>query len=283
MKICVAGATGMLGRCVAEQLLSAGHSVRALSRSSAVPGCEMWRGDLLQPATLEGLCTGQDAVISCAGAIMKLDRWSDRRSFTEVDYRGNVSLLREAERAGVGKFVYVSLCNADRLLHTEYARAHEKFVGELKRSKMSYAVLRPTGFFGFFREILTMAQKGRGIVVGKGNVRTNPIHEMDVANACIAALAHDKDELSVGGPRIYTREEIVRVAFASLGRAPSTLHVPTNALRVVTVPVALINPRIGGLMRFGIEVGLTDVVAPMYGQRTLEDYFAICSRMAKIA
>ena len=114
----------------------------------------MWRGDLVQPATLEGLCEGQDAVVSCAGAVMQLGNWSDRRSFTEVDYGGNSNLLREAERAGVAKFVYVSLHSAQRFLGTEYARAHESFVGNLNRSKIAHTIVRPTGFFGFFREIL---------------------------------------------------------------------------------------------------------------------------------
>src|SRR6185436_20632734 len=81
--------------------------------------------DLTDPASLANVCDGVDAVISCAGASMNINDFSDRKSFQDVDYRGNLNLLIEAKRACVQKFVYVSLANAGELLQTEYAAAHE--------------------------------------------------------------------------------------------------------------------------------------------------------------
>src|SRR4051812_26330165 len=132
MNVFLAGGTGMLGREVVRELVAGGHTVRALSRRPrSFPGCELCVGDLLDSESLAGACDGVDAVVSCAGASMKLGNWLDRRSFDEVDRKGNANLLREAESAGVRKFLYVSLYGADRLLHTEYAAAHEAFIAQL--------------------------------------------------------------------------------------------------------------------------------------------------------
>lgn len=273
MKTFVAGATGMLGRHVINSLIAKGHSVRALSRSGApIAECEIRRGDLLDTNSLSGACDSIEAVISCAGASMSLGNWSDRQSYSEVDEEGNANLLSEALRAGVRKFVYVSLYGAGQLMHTEYASAHERFVQRLRSSGIAYTVIRPTGFFGFLREIRAMAEKNRGVVVGSGTARTNPVHEADVAEACAEALSSEADEIGVGGPKIYSREAVVRAAFASIGRPASIVHIPPAALRWMTAPVKLINPRIHALMSFGVEVSQIDVIAPAYGRKTLEDY-----------
>jgi uncharacterized protein YbjT (DUF2867 family) len=275
--VLVAGATGALGRHVVRTLNDRGHHVRALGRRRAVldtlPADETVQADLTDPATLGGLCQGVDAVISCAGASMKLDVFGDRRSFTAVDYLGNRNLLREAKRAGVGRFVYVSLHGADRLLRTEYARAHEQFVAELEASGLAFTVVRPTGYFSFFAEILRMAQKGRGLVLGSGMVRTNPVHEADVAEVCVEALQSNEREIAVGGPETYTRIEIVELAFAVAGSTAKLTRVPLPLMRVLSAPLRLINPRVHGLMHFGIEISAIDAVAPAVGTRRLRPYF----------
>ena len=56
--------------------------------------------------------------------------------------------------------------------HVEYARAHEAFAEALAASGLVHTVVRPTGFFWFFGEILEMARAGRGVVIGPGDART---------------------------------------------------------------------------------------------------------------
>lgn len=275
--VLVAGATGTLGRHTVRVLKERGFSVRALGRRRAVLDAvspdEAVQADLTQPVALGGICHGIDAVISCAGASMNLNDLGDRRSFTAVDHLGNRNLLREAERAGVSRFIYVSLHGADQLLHTEYARAHEQFVAELQNSGLSYTVVRPTGYFGFFGEILRMAQKGRGLVLGSGTVCTNPVHEADVAEVCATALENGEGEIDVGGPDTYARSEIAELAFEVAGRPAKLTRVPLPLMRALSAPLRLINPRVHALMHFGIEVSKIDAVAPAIGTQRLRPYF----------
>ncbi len=280
-KVLIAGATGQLGKCVLTELKQRGYAVRAIARDAGkLSGSgtdEVVTADLTRPETLSGVCDGIDAVISCAGAAMNVNNFGDRRSFYEVDYRGNLNLLSEAQKAGVGKFVYVSLAAADKLRQTEYADAHEKFVDELQASGLKRTVVRPTGFFSFHLEILKFASKGRGLMIGSGDCRTNPIHETDVAVACVDALERDESELMVGGPDVFTRRETVEMAFAALNRKPSVISIPPGLFKLMISPLKLINRRIHALMNFGVAVSQIDVLAPKVGSRHLKNYFEVAA------
>ncbi|MDX2033211.1 MAG: SDR family oxidoreductase [Blastocatellia bacterium] len=279
-KVLITGATGQLGQAAAARLKAAGFEVRALARRPeglrGVAVDEPVTGDLTKPETLVGICQETDVVLSCAGASMNVNAFGDRRSFYEVDYQGNINLLREAARAGVGKFVYVSLAGGESLRRTVYADAHERFVDDLRASGIPSTVVRPTGFFSFHLELLKFASKGRGLVIGDGERRTNPVHEVDVAAACVEAAtrdASDRPDLIVGGPEVFTRRETVEMAFAALGRKPSLMTLSPGVFSAMISPLKLINRRIHALMDFGIAVTQQDLVAPAYGAHRLQDYY----------
>ncbi len=269
--VSLAGATGTLGREVHRELIARGLSVRRLVRFDAAPGDRLC--DLRDPDTLRGVCDGVDAVVSCAGAAMRLSGWNDRAGFEEIDFRGNDNLLAVAKGAGVKKFVYVSLAHGREMMHTAYARGHERFVDSLAGAGIPYTVVRPTGLFAFFSEILRFAARGRGIVAGSGAARTNPIHEADAAIACSNALLADLTDLPVGGPVIYTRLEIVHLAFRALQLPPRIQSAPVWAFRAAAPLMRIFNPRIAALVEFGLAVSQVDCIAPAFGTRRLDRYF----------
>lgn len=276
-KVLVAGATGTLGRAVVRRLKGQGHWVRGLGRSvprlRGLPLDETFEGDLTDPESLRGCCDGVDAVLSCAGAPMQITDLGDRRSFEAVDFAGNRNLLTEARRVAVGQFVYVSLHAADRLLATEYARAHERFVALLRESGVPSTVVRPTGFFSVFGEVLHMARKGRGVLIGSGEARTNPVHEEDVAAVCVEALDRQEVDIAVGGPEVMSRRRIAELAFEVLGTRPRLTSIPPWMFHTLVAPARLWNRRLHALMVFGAAVSVVDVVAPAVGQRDLRSYF----------
>ncbi|MBI1765591.1 MAG: SDR family oxidoreductase [Acidobacteria bacterium] len=272
--VLVAGATGQLGRCVVHELKQQGHRVRVLARNPAnIEADETKQADLTKPETLDGACAGVDAIISCAGAAMTMGGFGNRQSFYQVDWQGNVNLLTEAQRQRVPKFVYVSLAHANTIRQVEYADAHARFAEALQASGLPHTVVSPTGFFGFMLEILKYAKQGRGVLIGDGSCRTNPIHEADVARACVEALTSNEREMLVGGPEVFTRKEITELAFDVLGRPPKLMKVPPGLFKALITPLKLINPRLHALMDFGVAVTQVDCVAPAYGQQRLRDYF----------
>ncbi len=277
--ILVAGASGVLGSLVVSLLKSQGYGVHALVRSAeawnrrGITADRVTVADITDPRSLENVCTGADAVITCAGASMDVRRIRDRSSFLQVDRDGNTNLLREAERANVQKFVAVSLAGSEELSATEYARAHYLFERNLAGSGIPYTIVQPTGFFYILGDILRMARSGRGVVIGDGSARTNPIHEQDVAQCVVEALTSAEQRIVIGGPEVFTRKEIVISAFYIAGKKPSILSVPPALFAAAIVPLKVLHPRLHALMDFGRTVSTTDVVFPAAGKRTIRDYF----------
>lgn len=279
MNTLLAGATGHLGRHILPALKRRGHRVRALVRDPARLGPlaahadEVRSGDLIDSRSVAGLCDGIDVVVSCAGASLDGYDFANWRSFEQVDFHGNAHLLAEARRARVGHFVYVSLFGAERLRGLEYVDAHERFVELLQSSGLAHTVVRPTGFFSFNAEFVRMAHKGRGLVVGDGQCYTNPVHEADVAEVCAGAVDGAGGDVPVGGPEVFTRRQVVELAFDALGKPPRLATVPPWVFRAAALVSYPVNRRMAGLMAFGAAVSQIELIAPAVGTRSLRAYF----------
>lgn len=278
-RILVAGCSGRLGHYVVEALKREGHFVRGLCPDFDVfpevaSQCdEAVSADLTKPDSIRNVCDSIDIVFSAAGASLDPKAIGDRSSYLSVDFRGNINLLDEAKRSNAQRFVYVSVFGAQNNRHLTYADAHEKFIDELKASGISYGVLRPTGFFGVFKEIFDMAAMGRAVQIGDGSAKTNPIHEADLAEACVEMMVGDDTERDIGGPEVLTRLRTTELAFEALGKPSKISDIPPTVFKIAGLLVRPINKRIHDLLDFGREVSLSEVVAPPYGSRKLADYY----------
>ena len=124
------------------------------------------------------------------------------------------------------------------------------------------------------REIYDLIKKtGIFFVIGKGDKRTNPIHNNDLAIFCIESIIKDNFEASVGGPKIYTRKEVAQIAFKSLTKKPKIISIPTSLSTLSNVLLKPFDFRLIAMSCFYIEAMKIDLVAPAYGTKTLESYF----------
>lgn len=274
-RVLVAGATGYLGRYVAEEFKRQGHFVKALARSPEKlehlsPGPdEVVKGEVTRPDTLAGVCDGMDVVFSSVG----ITRQKDGLTFHDVDFQGNLNLLNEALRAGVRKFIYVSVFDGPNLLHLDIVKAHEDFVDALKSSGIDYAVVRPTGYFSDMGEFMSMAQKGHVYLVGKGANRMNPIHGSDLAKCCVDAVKRNDLEIDVGGPDVLTYRDIAKLAFQTLGPPARITAVPRWVMNAAVAITKVFNKHQGELLAFFNAMMTRDVVAPKSGTHRLEAHF----------
>lgn len=274
-RVLVAGATGYLGRYVAREFKARGYWVRVLVRSPERLGPlaelvdEVVVGEVTQPLSLRGVCDGMDVVFSSVG----ITKQKDGLTFQDVDYRGNRNLLTTALWAGVKKFIYVSVFRGPALLHLDIVKAHEDFVSTLRASGMDYSIIRPTGFFSDMEEYLTMAEKGRVYLFGKGDNRINPIHGADLAAVCVDAAREGAREVDVGGPDVLTHRRIGEMALEAEGKKKRISAVPLWIMKVVVALVRRFNRHQGELLAFLTTAMSIDAVAPGTGTRHLRDHF----------
>lgn len=89
MKVLITGATGKFGPYLLQALLGAGHSVRALVRSTlpGLSGVEHFHGDITRADDVRRACEGAEAV--CHLATVK----GDREKFLPVNLGGLLNLL----------------------------------------------------------------------------------------------------------------------------------------------------------------------------------------------
>lgn len=281
--VLVAGATGSLGRAVCRALASRGAKVRALVRrpsSNVEHAYAHVLGDGLQPETLGPAVDGVTTVFSCMGAPIMPTLSGGRAGFEAVDTVGNLNLLGAAERAGVKRFVYVSVAGGEgSLADLAYVRAHERVVQGLRASTVNHAVVRPTGFFSAFEAFLSIARWGPVPVLGNPEARTNPIAVDDLAEVCSDAVEDPSfGEQEVGGPQVLTRRDIAHLARRVVGKSERSVRVPAALVSAWARCLGLVHPRLGQAMAFFVRVGQLDCVAPRHGSTRLDDWLTHTAR-----
>jgi uncharacterized protein YbjT (DUF2867 family) len=282
MQITIAGATGAVGFEAVRLAKADAHRVCAISFSGERARKLTGIADsitTLDATVAEPDLTGSEIVISALGAAVTVGA-SERRRYRDVDFVANMNILRAAKKAGVRRFIYVSVHVEPSYADTAYIRAHEDFVAELRRSGLSYCVIRPTGIFPAFNDFIDLARKGLATTIGDGKARTNPVHPTDVAQLIMQHLNDSPAEAAIGGPDILTRRQVAELAFHVLGKRPRIMRVPPGVFRVGAKLAAPFNPRLGDMFEFVTAVTTTDCIAPALGTRRLEDHFRTLAAVA---
>jgi uncharacterized protein YbjT (DUF2867 family) len=282
-RLLVVGATGSLGRAVAETALARGGGthVRVLVRdpkrlAASLRGrVDVVVGDGRDPRAARDAMAGVDRVFSCAGASVMPALGRGWRGYGAVDWTINRTLVDAAAEARARRFVYVSVFHPPAMARLPYIAAHERVVEHLRGSGLGYGVVRPTGFFSTVGVFVDMARKGAIPEIGASRVRTNPIADEDLALVCADALASDDPqlELEAGGPDVVTRREIGELAFAAVGRRPKFRHIPGWLARAGAWMLRPLHPRMSQFASFVAALGAYDNIAPARGRRRLADAF----------
>ena len=279
-RVLVAGATGYLGKLVVETCKREGFWVRALARDSERLGhvkelCdEIFVGQATQNETLNGVCDGIDIVFSSIGFMT----FARKPLIWEVDYEANMNIVRRAVSAGVKHFVYVSTIGCKEMAKTvRIAEAKEEVAKALQESGMIWSVLLPTGFFDDMRKLFDVAKKGTAYVFGDGNTKLNPIHGVDLATECVRAM---KDQslknkfIPVGGPEVFTHQQIAEMVFEVLKLPPKVRHVPVWLLKAISSSVRPFHRNLADMLCFFIAIGsIKDLSTPCCGTHHLRDFF----------
>jgi putative NADH-flavin reductase len=185
MKVLVFGATGSVGLHVVEQGLERGHDVTAFVRDSsgldvAHGRLTVFRGDVLDGASVEGAVRGQEAVVCSIGAGRK----------GRVRSEGTRNIVRAMEGAGVRRLVCQTTLGAGEsrgnldffwrhvmfglLLRGAFAD-HEQQEAHVRGSNLDWTIVRPAAFTdggrtGEYRHGFPPTKKGLRLKISRADV-----------------------------------------------------------------------------------------------------------------
>lgn len=246
--VTVFGGTGFLGHAVVQAFAARGYQVRVPTRDldkaqdlllmgttgQIVPFLASVRSD---SAVAEAV-RGSDVVVNLIGELFEHGKNGFQLAHVETAAR----LARIAKGEGVAHFIHVSALGADVRSASRYART--KAIGEeaVRAFFADAVILRPSVMFGprdkFFNKFALMARFVPILpLIGGGQTRFQPVYVGDVAKAVLACIDHPEAQGHVyllGGPRVYTFQELMHVLLRALGLRRLLVPLPWGVARFLS-------------------------------------------------
>ena len=245
--VLVTGGTGVVGEAVVTELARRGHRVRLLSRNASEDSgqwdgsVESWPASVSEPEKVKGSADGMDIVLHLAGIVAESP---PEVTFDTVNVHGTRNMIREAERARVGRFVYISSLGAD---HGEspYHQSKRKAEDLVREFQGGWIILRPGNVYGPGDEVVSLLLKMvRTLpaipVIDDGDDEFQPVWAEDLARAvadCVDRTDLHGKCLDIAGPEVTSTNDIVDRLAAITKRDPMRVSVP-NFLASAATAVA---------------------------------------------
>jgi len=228
----VTGAFGYSGRHITRRLLAAGQRVKTLTGHPDRPNPF---GDQVEAAPFSFDDPGA-LIESLRGATTLYNtywiRFPMHRMTHEKAVENTKTLIRAAEEAGLKRIVHISVVKPSADSPYSYYRGKAAVEEAIRSSALSYAILRPTVFFGGEDILLNnLAWSLRRFPVfpvpGRGDCRIQPISVEDFAEIAVQQGQSTENVVwDVVGPETYTFRELVKFIGDAVGVKTWVLGVP---------------------------------------------------------
>jgi NADH dehydrogenase len=238
--VTVFGGSGFLGRYTVRALVRAGHRVRVAVRKphlanfllpmGHVGQIQIVRTDVCDSGAVARALKGADAAVNLVGILYE----SGRQKFQKLHADAAEIIARAARAQGAGALVHVSAIGADPHSDAVYARSKAEGERRARKACPGATILRPSVVFGpedqFFNRFAALARISPALpLIGGGHTRFQPVYVVDIASAilrCIADTTTAGRAYELGGPRIYTFRELMRLVLAETNRRRLLLPIP---------------------------------------------------------
>ncbi|MEX8517592.1 MAG: complex I NDUFA9 subunit family protein [Leptothrix sp. (in: b-proteobacteria)] len=302
-QVLILGGSGFVGRSLAARLARAGDwQIRIPSRRpararalSVLPGVRLQQADVHDPAELERLVEGCDAVVNLVAILH-----GSRAQFERVHVQLPGLIARACERAGVPRLIHVSALGvplgaggaplgvADSA-PSDYLRSKARGEERLRQAALALTVLRPSVIFGaedrFLNLFAALQAAFPCMPLAGAKARFQPVWVEDVAEAiqrCLSEPSTSGQTIECAGPKVWTLRQIVRAAGAWSGHPRPIVPLPDALGRLQAVLLGLLpgeplmsvdnlasmrvpniaSGRLPGLERLGIQPAALESVMP---------------------
>ena len=242
-RVVIIGGSGFVGSAIANRLCEEGVTVQVPSRRPSrarhlilLPTVEVMEADVHDPATLERLFAGADAVVNLVGILHSRSGTPFGPDFARAHVELPQKIVAACRKAGVGHLVHVSALGASPDGPSEYLRS--KAAGEAAvqaaGDSPAWTILRPSVIFGRLDNFLNLFARLAGIfpvlpLAGAG-ARFQPVHVEDVAEVVWRCLtepaAATGRTFELAGPTVYTLRQLVEYVSELVGRPRPIIALP---------------------------------------------------------
>lgn len=228
--ICVIGGGGFVGHHLVSLLAARGYKVWVPTRRprrcidlTVLPTVEVVEANVHDPAALQQLFQGMDAVINLVGILH-----GTAAQFEQAHVELPRKIVQTCSETGVKRLLHMSALGADAASRSLYQQTKAKGETEVmamgRASGVAVTAFRPSVIFGpgdsflsLFAEVLKRAPV---VPLACAAARFQPVYVGDVARAFAQALndpsTHDQ-VYSLCGPSVYTLAELLQLVARTLG------------------------------------------------------------------
>ena len=210
----ITGGTGYMGRALIPELLTRGHSIRALVRPGSegrLPsGCERVLGNALDGRTFAEAMAPGDTLVHLIGTPHPSP--AKARQFREIDLVSVREVLGPAVRAGVARVVFVSVAHPAPIMRA-YIAARSEAEDMIRATGLAATILRPWYVLGPGHRWPHLLQPAYWLLerlpaTRDGALRLGLVTLPQMIRALVAAVESEPD-----GFRIVTVPEIREAAY----------------------------------------------------------------------
>jgi NAD(P)H dehydrogenase (quinone) len=271
MTIAVTGASGQLGRLVAEGLLATVDpaEVVLLTRSPdaladlATQGASVRRADFDDPDTLVEALAGVERML-----LISTDAVGAR-------VEGHRAAIAAAAKAGVTHVAYTSIARPEAANPAAVVPDHAATEEALRESGLAWTMLRNNLYADMQPQTINQAAAQGSLVTNTGTGATAYVTRADCAAAAVAVLTgagHEGRTYDITGPEAVTAEDVAALAGEAAGTTIGVVRVDDDAYIQGMVgaglpePIAALLASFGTATREGWLDGVSDAVQTLTGQ-----------------
>ncbi len=226
-QLCILGGGGFVGSHLAAQLAKTGMAITipgrrrfALRHLDVLPTITTVEADIHDPAQLERLFLGCDAVINLVGILH-----GSAAEFERIHAELPAKIVAACRAAGVRRLLHMSAlgASADSASFYQQSKARGEAV-IMAASDLHPTVFRPSVIFGPDDNFLNLFAKLLALTpvlpLAGAKARFQPVHINDVARAFSLSLDDPEtwgQAYNLCGDTIYTLQELVRLTAAARG------------------------------------------------------------------
>lgn len=237
-KILFIGASGMLGKPVALELIRAGFELTLLGRDTeklekAFPNIKIIKGDVFHPESLKSAMEGQDIVYSNLSIAQ-----SAGRNDLQTEREGIKNIVYAAKETGIKRLGYISsLIKNYRGMNSFNWWAFDikhAAVDAIKHSGIPYSIFYPSTFMETLDK--QMLQGSRLMLAGKSEAPMWFIAAKDFGMQTAWAFKKAGElnqEYAIQGPEPFTFDEAAKVFVSNCKKKLSVVKAPLLPIRLL--------------------------------------------------